>query len=97
MLRFQKLFTRRFVLSAAAAYFAIGLLFASFNFWPELKTYECKDSTAPNGYVTIFNNSFTPPSGMDCHRRAFTTQQLATFPTLTMLWLPLVAGKLLLR
>ena len=86
---------RKIIVSAAIIYLALGVVFfVFFNFLPDMKTYECSDPLAPNGYIAIFNNSFTPPANMNCRRRALTVQELINAPILTILWLPLVARKI---
>ena len=74
------------------AYLGFGVLFYAVSFNNELKTYECEDSSVPHGYITIFNNSYVPPSE-GCSRRAFRISEIGNAVTLIPLWLPLIIFK----
>ena len=85
---------KKILIGVVAVYLGIGVLFYAPSFMQQLKTYECKDATVPHGYITIFNDSFTPPSG-ECSRRALQVSEIGTATAMITLWPMLIIGQAL--
>lgn len=84
---------KKFIIIFTGIYFAFGFSFAMMVYVGELKTFQCVQSSAPNGYFTIGTGSFINPDPARCARHGATMQYIQNIPLITVFGVPIMVAR----